>query len=99
LPDVAAALAPLSAERVVLDGELVVWRSGRFDIAALQDRIRSGPARVRQLAAATPAVYVVFDLLAQASGMLLARLVLREIDDAPDGNELLPHRPRLHIVR
>jgi ATP-dependent DNA ligase len=47
-----------------LNGELVVWRSGRFDFAALQDRLRSGPARVRDLAAAAPAAYVVFDLLA-----------------------------------
>lgn len=63
-PDVAAALAPLADEGVVLDGELVVWRAGRFDFTALQDRLRSGPARVRQLAAVAPAAYVVFDLLA-----------------------------------
>jgi len=48
----------------MLDGELVVWRCGRFDFTALQDRIRPGPARVRQLAAVTPAAYVMFDLLA-----------------------------------
>src|SRR4051794_18860697 len=28
---------------VVLDGELVIWRAGRLDFAALQDRLRSGP--------------------------------------------------------
>jgi ATP-dependent DNA ligase len=49
---------------VVVDGELVVWRAGRLDFAALQDRLRSGPARVRDLAAAAPAAFVVFDLLA-----------------------------------
>src|SRR4051794_33441890 len=38
-PDVVAALAPLAGERVVLDGELVEWRSGRFDFPGLQDRI------------------------------------------------------------
>ena len=38
-PDVAAAVAQL--DDVVLDGELVVWRAGRFDFAALQDRLRS----------------------------------------------------------
>jgi len=31
----------------------VVWRAGRFDFAALQDRLRSG--RVRGLVAAEPA--------------------------------------------
>src|SRR3712207_2927086 len=41
-PDITAALAPLADEHVVLDGELVVWRAGRFDFASLQDRLRSG---------------------------------------------------------
>ena len=62
-PDVAAAVAKLGD--VVLDGELVVWRAGRFDFAALQDRLRSGRARVQGLVAAAPAAYVVFDLLAR----------------------------------
>ena len=62
-PDVAAAIAGLDDE-VVLDGELVIWNAGRFDFAALQDRLRSGPRRAHALAAATPAAYVVFDLLA-----------------------------------
>jgi ATP-dependent DNA ligase len=61
-PDVAAAVAQL--DEVVLDGEIVVWRAGRFDFAALQERLRSGPARVRDLATAAPAAFIVFDLLA-----------------------------------
>ena len=62
-PDVAAAVEQLG--EVVVDGELVVWRAGRFDFAALQDRLRSGRTRVRGLVAAEPAAYVVFDLLAR----------------------------------
>ena len=42
-----------------------MWRAGRFDFAALQDRLRSGRARVRGLVAAEPAAFVVFDLLAR----------------------------------
>jgi len=61
-PDVAAAVAQLG--EVVLDGALVVWRAGRFDFAALQDRLRSGPKRRSSLAATTPAAFIVFDLLA-----------------------------------
>src|SRR3954449_6774707 len=38
-PDVAAAVDRL-AKRAVLDGELVIWQAGRFDFAALQDRLR-----------------------------------------------------------
>ncbi len=62
-PEVAAALTEFTEQGVVLDGELVVRRSGRLDFAALQDRLRSGPARVAELAAA-PSAHVVFDLLA-----------------------------------
>lgn len=64
-PDVAAALAGLATKKtVVLDGELVIWNAGRFDFAALQDRLRSGPRRAHTLTAAMPAAFVVFDLLA-----------------------------------
>jgi ATP-dependent DNA ligase len=71
-PDVAAAVAHLGRE-VVLDGELVVWRGGRFDFTALQDRLRSGRARSRGLVAAAPAAYIVFDLLARDGVALLDR--------------------------
>ena len=39
--------------------------AGRFDFAALQDGLRSGPARPGSgdLAASAPATFVVFDLL------------------------------------
>jgi ATP-dependent DNA ligase len=62
-PDIAAAVTTLDTD-VVLDGEVVVWRAGRLDFGALQDRVRSGPARARSLALELPAAYVVFDLLA-----------------------------------
>jgi ATP-dependent DNA ligase len=70
-PDVAAAVAQLGD--VVVDGEVVIWRAARPDFGALQDRLRSGPARVRGLVAATPASYVVFDLLARNGKTLLDR--------------------------
>jgi ATP-dependent DNA ligase len=64
-PDVAANLIHFARDEVVLDGEVVIWRAGRLDFAALQDRLRSGPNRVRDLVTTAPAAYVVFDLLAQ----------------------------------
>jgi Peptidase M50B-like len=45
-PDVTAAVGGFDVD-VVLDGELVIWRAGRLDFGALQDRLRSGPARAR----------------------------------------------------
>jgi ATP-dependent DNA ligase len=71
-PDIAAAVARLGRD-VVLDGELVVWQHGRFDFAALQDRLRSGRARRGGLVAPAPAAYIVFDLLAWDGKVLLDR--------------------------
>lgn len=58
---------PLRAQlpdRAVLDGELVVPRDGRLDFDALSERIHPAASRVATLAAATPARFVAFDLLA-----------------------------------
>lgn len=65
-PEVAdAALRELPA-RCVVDGELVIPTADatRLDFEALLARIHPAESRVRVLAAQTPAVFVVFDLLA-----------------------------------
>ena len=61
-PEIAEAVASLPD--VVVDGELVIWGDGALDFPALLQRMASTGARARQLAAARPANYVVFDLLA-----------------------------------
>lgn len=62
-PEIVAALRQLDVE-VVLDGELVLWRNGRLDFAGLQQRLHPAESRVRALSIATPASFVVFDVLA-----------------------------------
>ncbi|MFE7113387.1 hypothetical protein ACFU98_44640 [Streptomyces sp. NPDC057575] len=47
----------------VLDGEAVIWRDGRLDIAAAQSRAASSVTRARALAARYPASYICWDLL------------------------------------
>ncbi len=55
----------LPGGRYVLDGEIVVrGADGREDFDALQQRLHPAASRVQRLAGETPAVYVVFDLLA-----------------------------------
>jgi ATP-dependent DNA ligase len=63
-PEIADALATLSARHVVLDGELLVVVDGRLDFAALMGRLHPARSRVAELAARTPAAFVAFDLLA-----------------------------------
>jgi ATP-dependent DNA ligase len=61
-PDVALAVAVQLASPAVLDGELVVWASGRLEFSALQARLVAG-GRLAELVVTRPASYVVFDLL------------------------------------
>src|SRR4051812_48237372 len=63
-PEVAAALAQVAPERWVLDGELLVVIDGRFDFAALMQRLHPAASRAQELALRTPAIYVTFDVVA-----------------------------------
>src|SRR5271166_5517240 len=60
-------LGPLLAnlpERCVVDGEIVIAGPSGLDFDALLQRIHPAASRVKLLAAATPASFVAFDLLA-----------------------------------
>jgi ATP-dependent DNA ligase len=70
-PDVIALLKDLPPRRFVLDGELAVPVEGRFDFEELQLRLHPAESRVRKLAAARPAVYILFDLLVDEKGRSL----------------------------
>jgi ATP-dependent DNA ligase len=60
--------------RYVLDGEIVVrGADGREDFDALGQRIHPAASRIERLSVETPAVYVVFDLLARGDESLLER--------------------------
>jgi ATP-dependent DNA ligase len=77
-PDVVAALAKLSANRFVIDGELVIPVGGALSFDELQLRLHPAASRVQKLAATHPAMMVVFDLLADEQGASLLSLPLRE---------------------
>lgn len=62
-PEVLTAALALKAQRFVLDGELVVPHGKAFSFDALLQRIHPAASRVKRLAAETPALFLVFDLL------------------------------------
>ena len=64
-PDIVDAIAQLPAHQFVLDGELVVPVSGALSFDELQLRLHPAASRVQKLAKAHPAMYIVFDLLAE----------------------------------
>jgi ATP-dependent DNA ligase len=77
-PDMVALLATLPAGDFVLDGELTIPVDGRLSFDALQMRLHPAASRVTKLAAAHPAVYVLFDLLLAPGNKPLAALPLSE---------------------
>ncbi|HEV3363352.1 MAG TPA: ATP-dependent DNA ligase, partial [Acidimicrobiia bacterium] len=83
------------------------WNEGRIDFAALQRRLHPSHTRAQQLAAATPAAYVVFDILALAGTdvrskhyadrrALLDDLLGRQL---PHGLVLMPMTTDLAVAR
>src|SRR5580698_8800833 len=63
-PELVEALRRELPDRCVLDGEIVVVGPKGLDFDALSQRIHPAEKRIRQLALATPASFVAFDLLA-----------------------------------
>ena len=72
-PDVEQSIGALPQRRFVLDGELLVPVDGGFDFEELQLRLHPAASRVAKLAAARPAVYLSFDLLADGDTILTGR--------------------------
>jgi ATP-dependent DNA ligase len=70
-PDVVEQVLALDADRIVLDGEMVVIVDGVQEFDLLSQRIHPAASRVERLAAETPAVFVAFDLLAENDEALL----------------------------
>jgi ATP-dependent DNA ligase len=76
-PELADAVRTLKADKFVLDGEIAVPADGSFSFDALLQRIHPAPSRVQKLAAETPAILIVFDLLEGPGNALLIHEPLR----------------------
>jgi ATP-dependent DNA ligase len=73
-PEVVEAVAAIGGPRFALDGEIVVPVGDILSFDDLLQRIHPAESRIRRLAEETPALLVVFDLLADERGRsLLAR--------------------------
>ena len=72
-PDVVEAISQLPAKDFVLDGELAIPVDGALSFDELQLRLHPAASRVAKLAKAQPALFIVFDLLAQDRQSYLAR--------------------------
>jgi len=72
-PELADVFRQALPPRAVVDGEIVIAGPRGLDFDALQLRLHPAASRVAKLAAATPASFVAFDLLAEGAQDLRAR--------------------------
>lgn len=71
-PEIVAALATVSPKRFVVDGELCIPMRRSLSFEALQLRLHPAASRVATLAAETPALFILFDILASPARNLTA---------------------------
>jgi len=93
-PDMAEALAALGPDRFVLDGELVIPRERRLSFEDLQLRLHPAASRVARLAAESPAVLILFDMLVNEEGRSLLDAPLPERRAALERFHAALGRPR-----
>jgi ATP-dependent DNA ligase len=70
-PDIVEQVLALPADRLVLDGEMIVTVDGVQEFDLLSQRIHPAASRVERLRQETPAQLVAFDLLAEGDETLL----------------------------
>jgi len=75
-PEMVAVLRRLEPSRFVLDGELAIPVGEAFLFEALQMRVHPAESRIKKLAAETPAVLFLFDLLATPDGETFLQMPL-----------------------
>jgi len=77
-PELVEAVRALDPEQFVLDSEIVIPEGSGISFDNLLMRIHPAASRIRKLAAETPAMLIVFDILVDANGTLVAGQTLTE---------------------
>lgn len=67
-PEVRAAIASISLDKLTLDGEVLIRIDGALSFDALQMRLHPAESRIKKLSIETPAAFTVFDTLLSATG-------------------------------
>lgn len=98
-PEMVEAVREVGVRKFVLDGEIVIPRGSSLSFDDLLMRIHPAESRVRKLAAETPALLIVFDLLVDERG---TSLVAKPLDERRRrleafASRYLKGRPRLAL--
>jgi ATP-dependent DNA ligase len=97
-PEMVEIVRRLPAKRLVLDGELAIPVGDTLSFEALQMRLHPAESRVRKLAAETPSVLILFDILASPGDPSLIAKPLTERRAALEAfHATLPDKPSLRL--
>jgi ATP-dependent DNA ligase len=77
-PEVVSILRRVKIPALVVDGEIVIKRDGETSFEALQMRLHPAESRIRKLSAATPATFILFDMLVDDYGQIVVDKPLKE---------------------
>ena len=101
-PEVAAAIAAMPADDVVVRGSLVVVGRRGLEFASVRQRLHPSPVRVTSLAAVSPATLVLTDIVAEGSVDLRASPIdvrRRHLERLADGLDITVVLPNLRHIR
>jgi ATP-dependent DNA ligase len=84
-PVVVGAVGELASKKFVVDGELVIPEDNSLSFDALLQRIHPPESRIKKLSTETPAVLILFDMLVDTDGKLLAEEPLKVRRKALEG--------------
>ena len=96
-PEIVAAFRGLSPKRFVLDGELALPREDGFSFDGLVNRLRLGSARLALEVRDSPAIYIVFDMLASSENLLGSPFRLRRKTLERFFESSVPRSPPLYL--
>jgi ATP-dependent DNA ligase len=96
-PEMVELVRSLPGEQFVVDGELAIPIGDSLSFDALQMRLHPAESRVRKLAAETPAILILFDVLMAPEGESLLAAPLTERRAALESFFAAAERPRLRL--
>ncbi len=105
-PELVEAFQDLRPRRLVLDGEIVMFRDSGFDFGALMSRLHPAASRAERLSRETPACFIAFDLVAidnedlRGAPFRQRRMRLEEeLSDSPDHVVITAASPDVELAR
>lgn len=98
-PELVAVLRDVSSGRFVADGEIVIDVDGSSSFEALQMRLHPAESRIRKLSLETPAMLVLFDMLAEPGGRIIIGEPLTTRRQAIEAFVATAARPELHLSK